>query len=297
MWEEKNDAPHQNSVEESITSRLVAIDLTEEVVDDNCIWEDLAIIARIIGPKKPRQNITPWIEENWGSQVVVKFLRKGFFVAIFTEKGARDQTLNSKNWFFDNLPLYIRPWTPNFNPLNLEIYETPVWIRLFNLPIEYWGDPCLEKIGRTLGTLLEIDEDIIENYSYIYARLKIIAVKQIPPHINLITSNGLWKQGIEIEKELFDCQKCGSKTHQAKNCRIFVRRAYSNKQRTKDKEKVMWLKKMNEQNRRPPATNKPLPDASTYLELNPQPRQVEPEMINVERVALPSQVLSSPPCL
>ncbi|GLJ49828.1 hypothetical protein SUGI_1058610 [Cryptomeria japonica] len=119
--------------------------------------------------KKPRRSITPWIEENWGSHVVVKFLSKGFFVVVFAEKGARDQTLNSINWYFDSLPLYIQPCTPNFNPLNLAIYENLVWIRLFNLPIKYWGDLCLEKIGRTLGTLLEIDENIIETDSYVYA--------------------------------------------------------------------------------------------------------------------------------
>ncbi|GLJ29641.1 hypothetical protein SUGI_0584460 [Cryptomeria japonica] len=102
---------------------------------------------------------------------------KGFFVAIFTEKGIRDQILSSKNWYFDNFPLYIQSWTPNFNPLKLAVYETLVWIKLYNLPIEYWGDSSLEKIGRMLGTLLEIDEEIIENDSYIYVGMKIVAVK------------------------------------------------------------------------------------------------------------------------
>ncbi|GLJ42558.1 hypothetical protein SUGI_0882270 [Cryptomeria japonica] len=115
----------------------------------------------------------PWVEKNWGSQVLVKYLPKGFFVIIFVEKEERDKALNAKNWYFEKFPLYIQPWTSNFNPLKLVIYDSPVWIRLFNLPIEYWGDPCLEKIGRTLGTLLEIDEGIIDKDSYVYARMRI----------------------------------------------------------------------------------------------------------------------------
>ncbi|GLJ45392.1 hypothetical protein SUGI_0955650 [Cryptomeria japonica] len=110
-------------------------------MDEKCIWEDLTIIARIIGLKKPIRCITPWVEENWGSHVVVKFPPKGFFVAIFIEKEARDQALYLKNWFFDSLPLYIQPWTPNLYLLKLTIYDNPLWIRLFNLPIEYWGGP------------------------------------------------------------------------------------------------------------------------------------------------------------
>ncbi|GLJ17683.1 hypothetical protein SUGI_0308530 [Cryptomeria japonica] len=258
---------------------------------DNTPNQSLAeesIIARIIGPKKSRQSINPWIKENWGNQVVVKFIPKGFFVAIFTEKEIRDQILNSKNWFFYNLPIYIQPWTPNFNPTTLAVYETLVWIRLFNLPIEYWGDQCLEKIGRTLSTLLEIDEEVIESDSYIYARMKIVVVEQIPPHINLRTANGIWKQGIEIEKELSVCQRCGSKTRQTKRCRMFVRRAFNTKQRTEDKEKALWLRKMNEQKQRPTATSDSLSDTSKH----PKLYQKESETNKGEGMAIPSQETS-----
>ncbi|GLJ45402.1 hypothetical protein SUGI_0955890 [Cryptomeria japonica] len=192
---------------------------------------------------------------------------KGFFVAIFAEKEKRDQILDTKNWFFDNLPLYIQPWTPNFNPTRLAVYETPVWIRLFNLPIEYWGDQCLEKIGRTLRTLLEIGEEIIESNSYIYARMKIPVVEQIPLHINLRKANEVWKQGIEIERELSICQRCGSMTHQAKRCKMFVRRAFNTKQRIEDKEKAILLRKMNEQKQRTNVPNIPSPHTNKSFEL------------------------------
>ncbi|GLJ24601.1 hypothetical protein SUGI_0470320 [Cryptomeria japonica] len=216
------DKAHHKSTEDTSIPNQISIDLMDEVVDEKCVWEDLVIITRIIGPKQPRRYIMPWVENNWGSHVVVKYLHKGFFVTIFEKKEERDQALNSKNWCFENFPLYIQPWAPNFDPLKLVVYDSPVWVRLFKLPIEYWGDPCLEKIGRSLGTLLEIDEDIIDNDSYVYARMGIAAVKQIPSCINLIMANGIWKQNIEIEKEIHACQKCGGKTHQTKKCRIFV---------------------------------------------------------------------------
>ncbi|GLJ07953.1 hypothetical protein SUGI_0078230 [Cryptomeria japonica] len=88
-----------------------------------------------------------------------------------------------------------------------------MWIRLYNLPIEYWGDSCLKNIRRTLGTLLEIDEKIVEEDLYMYARLRIVAVKTIPSHVTLITSEGKWRQKIEIEKDIIPCQRCGSKFH------------------------------------------------------------------------------------
>ncbi|GLJ25772.1 hypothetical protein SUGI_0493350 [Cryptomeria japonica] len=206
----------------------ISIDLTDEVMEEKGIWEDLAFIARIIGPKQPRKCITPWVEKNWVS---------------------------------------IQPWIPNFNPLNLVIYESPIWIRLFNLPIEYWGDLCLEKIGRSLGTLLELDEGIIENDSYVYARMRIATVKQIPSCLDLITANGIWKQNIEIEKDLKECQRCGSRSHPTKKYRIYVRRA---KKKIQKDEKMVWLEKMNA---RPQMTQEDLMTQSKdYIHTEPIPQ-------------------------
>ncbi|GLJ26272.1 hypothetical protein SUGI_0504940 [Cryptomeria japonica] len=113
-----------------------------------------------------RKSIHDWVDNKWGKHIVVKFLPKGFFVVVFTEETERDHILEKENWYLDNHPSYIQPWTPNFDPTSLANYEEPVWVRLFNLPIEYWSDSSLEKIGPTLGTLLEIDEDIIESDLY-----------------------------------------------------------------------------------------------------------------------------------
>ncbi|GLJ48787.1 hypothetical protein SUGI_1028830 [Cryptomeria japonica] len=82
------------------------------------------------------------------------------------------------------------------------MYDKPVWIRLYNLSIEYWSEACLEMIGRSLGMLLEIDEEIVEGDLYTYARLRIAAIREIPPSVMLLTVDGNWKQHIEIEEEI-----------------------------------------------------------------------------------------------
>lgn len=172
----------------------IKIDLIEEVEDERFLFEKQAVIARFIVPKMYRKTIHDWVDNNWRKHIVIKFIPKGFFVAIFTEESERNHILEKKNWYLGNHPLYIQPWTPNFNPTPLAVYEVSAWIRLFNLPIEYWSDSSLEKIGRTLGTLLEIDEEIIENDLYTYTRLKIAAVKTIPQSITILASNGAWNQ-------------------------------------------------------------------------------------------------------
>ncbi|GLJ53945.1 hypothetical protein SUGI_1152900 [Cryptomeria japonica] len=178
---------------------------------------------------------------------MIKFLPKGFFVAVFLEEKEQNHVLYLKNWFLNNHPVYMQPWSPNFDPTSLDVYDKPVWILLYNLPIEYWSETSLEKIGRTLGTLLEIDEDIIEGDLYTYGRLKIVVVKTIPSSVILLSTNGEWKQQIEVEKEIRACSRCRILFHNSDKCRLFVRKAFSRpprkrKQVWKEKEKKMESK-------------------------------------------------------
>ncbi|GLJ40235.1 hypothetical protein SUGI_0825980 [Cryptomeria japonica] len=204
------------------------IDLSSETEEDRALWVEHAVICRIVGPKKSRSCIKEWIAKHWAMGLVVKFLPRAFFVIVFAEGSKRNRVLHQENWFMEDYPLYIQPWKSNFDPLPLVVYDSLVWIRLYNLSIEYWGDNSLKKIGRSLGTLIEIDEKIIEEDLYSYARLRIAAVKSISYFIYLLTSEGKLRQHIEIEKEITPCHRCGSKFHFTIECKMFVRRERSN---------------------------------------------------------------------
>ncbi|GLJ14454.1 hypothetical protein SUGI_0233700 [Cryptomeria japonica] len=177
----------------------MVVDLMEEMEEDRQFWEEQA-----------------------GERIVIKFIPKGFFVVLFENQSKRDRILNRENWFADKHAVYLQPWTPNFDPIPLVVYSCPKWVSLYNLPIEYWGEVFLEKIGRMLGTVLEIDIDDEDNLCK-YARLRIAAVRRIPEYITLHTSNGAWRQQIEVEKEIRHCPRCGSKFHGVEECKMFVR--------------------------------------------------------------------------
>ena len=51
----------------------------------------------------------------------------------------------------------IRPWEPNFKPSSASVTSIAEWIRLNELPIEYYEAQNLKQIGSTIGTILRID--------------------------------------------------------------------------------------------------------------------------------------------
>ncbi|GLJ39347.1 hypothetical protein SUGI_0803500 [Cryptomeria japonica] len=171
----------------------IVVDLTKEMEEDHKFWADHIVIARILNINWSRKEIRSWVEEKWGDRIVIKFIPKRFFVVLFEKGSERDRILNQENWFAKKHLVYIQPWTPNFDPTPLVVYSCPLWIRLYNLPIEYWGEVFLEKIGRMLGMVLEIDFNDEADLCK-YARLRIVAVRCVLDSILLRVSNGVWRQ-------------------------------------------------------------------------------------------------------
>ncbi|XP_059066181.1 uncharacterized protein LOC131857533 [Cryptomeria japonica] len=149
---------------------------------------------------------------------------KGFFVVLFEDDEDGNRILNQENWFVNNHAIYLQPWSPNFDPIPLAVYSAPIWIQLYNLPIEYWSEDLLEKIDKTLETLLEVDFDDEDDLCK-YACLRIATVKRIPKSVTFLTSSGEWRQQVEIGKEIKECPRCGSKFHGLDECKMLVRKA------------------------------------------------------------------------
>jgi hypothetical protein len=85
---------------------------------------------------------------------------KGFFIVEFDIEEDRDLILSSGSWFWGNLGLFMKPWSPSFNPAFDTLSLAPVLVRLPNLPLHLWGLPSLEAIGSALGKFhFEIHEN------------------------------------------------------------------------------------------------------------------------------------------
>ncbi|GLJ37405.1 hypothetical protein SUGI_0759420 [Cryptomeria japonica] len=156
------------------------IDVTEEIEEDVEFFKDLLIICgSFTGARSDRNKKCRWMEDTWRTPQITKFLPKGYFIVIFSTEEEQQKILEGGLWIMDSKPLHIQRWHRNFNPLKTDPYDKPVWIPLNNLLMEYYTEDALEKIGRSLGTLMDIDTYIAQGDSYIYARLQLVAVKRI----------------------------------------------------------------------------------------------------------------------
>jgi hypothetical protein len=84
-------------------------------------------------------------------------LGEGFFLIRFDLKSSFEEVLKGGPWFIGEHFLSLRPWTPNFRASAASVSSVAVWVRLPELPVEYYHKEALLHIGSGLGPVLRVD--------------------------------------------------------------------------------------------------------------------------------------------
>ena len=84
-------------------------------------------------------------------------LGRDFFLLRFLLLEDLEQVLRKGPWFIGEHFLSIRKWEANFKPSEAQVNSVAVWVRLHELPIEYYDAEVLKQLRRALGTVLRFD--------------------------------------------------------------------------------------------------------------------------------------------
>jgi len=92
-------------------------------------------------------DLNSWISATWihvmQQEAFIHPCAKGFFIVKFDLQEDHDLIFNSRPWFWGNSGLFMKPCSPSFNPATHILSSAPVWVRLPNLPLHFWGFPSL----------------------------------------------------------------------------------------------------------------------------------------------------------
>lgn len=100
----------------------------------------------------------------------------------------------------------IREWVPSFVPDESTLTHTAIWVRLPQLPIEYYDKSILEKVGQNQGNLLKIDACTSATLRGRYVNIFI----EIPleTSVRTVVTIGSHKQKVIYEGDGIMCKGC-----------------------------------------------------------------------------------------
>ncbi|KAL8543051.1 hypothetical protein ACS0TY_003796 [Phlomoides rotata] len=103
--------------------------------------------------------LTQNLERLWNVQETWKLipLERGYFNIHFEHPDTSERVLRKRSWRVQPRVIHLQRWIPGFNLLRVVTSLTQVWVRLRDLPMEYWIPSVLGSMAAAISTLIKID--------------------------------------------------------------------------------------------------------------------------------------------
>ncbi|KAL8507346.1 hypothetical protein ACS0TY_018042 [Phlomoides rotata] len=98
-------------------------------------------------------------------------LNRGYFTIRFSFLEDRDRVFKRQNWLMHLGAFRLQNWVQDFNPNRVCTSLAQVWVRISDLPMEYWQPGILEAMASAFGNLLKIDDRTLHRRMGHYARI------------------------------------------------------------------------------------------------------------------------------
>ena len=124
----------------------------EAVVEGVGIWEG-RLVGQFLDKRLPLHVVKSFVGRLWGKHEIpeISTTDNGLYIFRFKDLDARDWVLENGPWYFAGRPIILRFWKPDMEMLNVQITSLPIWVKFFNIPLEYWTVTSLGYIASVVG--------------------------------------------------------------------------------------------------------------------------------------------------
>ena len=130
-------------------------------------------MGQFLDKRLPLHVVRSFVERLWGKHELpeISITDNGLYIFRFRDMVARDWVLENGPWYMAGRPIIIRFWKPGMDMLNVQITSLPIWVKFFNIPLEYWTVTSLGYIASVVGIPMHLDT-FTENHSRLsFARI------------------------------------------------------------------------------------------------------------------------------
>ncbi|KAG7534372.1 Endonuclease/exonuclease/phosphatase superfamily [Arabidopsis thaliana x Arabidopsis arenosa] len=183
----------------------------------NGLWKN-CMIVKVLSRNISISVLSKRLKEMWrpkGAMHVMDLPRQ-FFMVRFELEDEYLMALTGGPWRAFGSYLMVQAWAPEFNPLIDEIVTTPVWIRLADIPVNFYHKVILLGIAKGLGKPIKVDFTTLNFERGRFARI-CVEVNLKKPLKGSIMINGA-RYYVSYEGLSNICSLCGIFGHSVHAC-------------------------------------------------------------------------------
>lgn len=105
-----------------------------------------------------RQALINTMRNLWkpAKDLTVDAMDENCLLFIFQGRGDIDRVLEGRLWFFDKHMILLEEVGMSTQVKNLALETTPIWLRLYDLPIAGWRESVVRKLATRVGKVCQI---------------------------------------------------------------------------------------------------------------------------------------------
>ncbi|XP_031271801.1 uncharacterized protein LOC116130204 [Pistacia vera] len=195
-------------------------------------WAD-CLVGSFIDNKPPFHIVQSYAMKMWRKYGIIEVMmnNKAFFFFKFENESDMIQCLEDGPWLFQNRPILLQKWCPATELSKEAPQVISLWVKLFNVPLEFWNNVSLSYITNGVCKPLGMDkvtEDTCRLGSRCigYARIlvEVEATHKLPEMLNVCTlceETGLTKMMsvcVHYQWRPSQCDQCSIFSHKDANC-------------------------------------------------------------------------------
>ncbi|KAI9114885.1 hypothetical protein K1719_013898 [Acacia pycnantha] len=165
MNEEESQGDREESDEEDIPMKTNSdgkpgkLRFSAEEYTAWCLPWMNSLIIKVLGANFPTYVIRDRINRMWRPKDALKLipLSNGYYVVSFSNKEDREYAFQEGPWMIEDHYLIVQRWRPNFNPWKADQCVVAAWVRLPDVPFEFYNVESLRRIGNMIGKMIKVD--------------------------------------------------------------------------------------------------------------------------------------------
>lgn len=178
----------------------------------------LALILKYLGKNINFNVLNQRLSSMWRLQGKYNLIEMGYgcFIVRFDNRKDYLHALLDGPWkIFDNY-LVTQRWEPEFRPRSAKLSKMAVWVRLPELPVEYFKDNIIKTILEGVGKPLKLDRTTVSREKGRFARAAVEVDLSKPLVTEVVMGNDV--QMVEYEGLHVVCFGCGVVGHREQDC-------------------------------------------------------------------------------
>lgn len=177
-----------------------------------------ALVIKTLGRNISYKVLVQRLSDLWSLQGRLEIIdmEDGFYIVRFHNRGDYWHALENGPWVVQGHYLTVKKLRPGFRPSSSQLTSTLVWVRIPRLPIEFFSDQILMRIGNKLGKAVKIDIHTTQVSRAKYARV-CVEVDLEKPLISTVMI-GDYQLAVEYENLHLICFTCGRYGHRSEDC-------------------------------------------------------------------------------